>query len=118
MRTLPLDYELWDIKLDPIGNWTAVSDEAVYCSQSVANAWLLFTNDSYLFPTEGIPWFRDVLGHRAFQNLIEQHLKAAALQVPLVTRCVIEDFKFTDRVVSATGYIYTENGGPYNVRVG
>lgn len=117
MKTLPLDPVTWDIVLDDAGNWSAIDDEAAYAAQTVANKWLSFTNDSFLFPKEGIPYQKDVLGKRYPRSLVEEHLRRSAVSVPLVVRCEVLGFEFANRTIHATGIIYTENGGRYNVSI-
>lgn len=110
MKTWPLDYTTWDLKFDAAHNWNAIDSEADVAAQSVANAWLLFTNDSFLFPAEGIPYKLSILGRNPPESLVKAHLKRMALTVPVVVGCEIQDYKYDDRLISANGIIYTVNG--------
>jgi hypothetical protein len=113
--TLPLDPETWDLILDKSGDWTARKDEAFVASQSVANACLLSTDDSYFFPEEGIPYKWDILGERSAQPLLEAYIKREALAVPNVVKCKIVNYQFKERTIHGNVIIWTKNGGKYDV---
>ena len=115
MKTLPLDVKSWDVVLAANGNWEAKGDEAFFTSQTAANECLLFTKDAYLFPEEGIPYFRDILGQDPPRSLVVEHLKRAILSVPLVVKTEILEYTLADRTIHGYAIIWTENGGKYNV---
>lgn len=115
MKTLPLDVKSWDIVLAANGNWEATGDEAFFTSQTAANACLLFTNDAYLFPDEGIPYFRDILGRNPPKSLVVEHLKRAIMSVPHIIKTEILNYELADRTIHGAAIIWTENGGKYNV---
>jgi hypothetical protein len=129
MKTLPLDWETWDLKLDPAGNLSAVdsvegvpgqadvSGEAFYCAQTVANACRLFKNDAYFFQDRGIPYFETVLGFRPPESLVRAYLMEAAMNVPLVVNAKVLNYEITDRTIKAQLMVYTENGSKFDVFV-
>lgn len=118
--TLPLNYDTWDLTLDAAGNWTATDDQDIYVPQTTANKWLLFTNDSYLFPREGNPYRRDTLGKKYPQSLIIEHLKRSAMRVVGARRCTITSIEYdvNTRTVTAEGVVTTRTGEQYNVSIG
>lgn len=127
MRTLPLDWDTWDLTLSPARMWEAVSSaekdkdtganvgEAKYCAQTVANACRMFRNDAYFFKDEGIPYFENVLGHKPPRALVEEYWREAAMNVPLVRLVSIIDYERSNRRIGGQIRIYTENGSQKDV---
>lgn len=115
MKTLPLDWDTWDLKLSPTNNLAATADEPTYCAQTVANAVRMFRNDAYFFKDEGIPYFENILGRKPPQSLVEEYLREAAMNVPLVKKARILYYERKDRKITGQIRLNTENGSVEDV---
>lgn len=80
MRTMLLDLDNWDLRLDSAGQ-IALTTGAYAIAQNVANAIRLFTNDAYFDPDKGIPHFSIDLGQKPNLAVIRSRLRKAALSV-------------------------------------
>lgn len=84
MQTLLLDRASWDCCVDAQGN-IAVASDPYSQVQDVASACRLFVGDSYYKPTQGVPYFQQVLGHFQPIQVVKSFLVRAATSVPGVT---------------------------------
>lgn len=122
MKTLKLDWNTWDVELDESGNLgvfdtnNSVEEKLKYVAQTVANAVRLFKNDAYFFKDEGIPHFEEILGFEPPPSLVQEHLKNAALSVPLVKSVDIIEYLWKDRTVSGIIRVFTISGEQTDVR--
>lgn len=113
-HSLLLDTDTWDITLNQGGSLaTCTGDYAL--AQDVANRIRLFTDDAYYQPDDGIPHFVLDLGQKVSESLVRARYREQALTVSGVTSATISDLSVSDRVMTGTIEITTENGGTADV---
>jgi hypothetical protein len=98
MDTLFLSNE-WDLTLDSAGN-IAMAGTPYSLAQDAASAIKTFTGDLIYAPTEGIPYFAQILGQLPPLNDIRALYVAAAMQVPGVVAAQVFFSSFNNRVLS------------------
>ncbi len=81
MKTLLLDLVGHDLVLDINGD-IALASEPYAVAQDAASAIKTVEGEVYYDTTLGIPYFRDILGHRPPVSLMKADFVAAALTVP------------------------------------
>ena len=91
--TILLDTVTWDLLLDASGN-IALASAPYSLAQDVASAIKTFTGDLWYNQTQGIPYFRDIFGHKPPLAILKQYMVDAALSVPGVVsaKCLITSF--------------------------
>ena len=99
MNTLFLSTNEWDLALDSSGN-IAMATEPYALAQDAASACRTFVADLIYAPTEGIPYFTQVLGQLPPLNDIRAMYVAAAMQVPGVVGAQVFFSSFTNRTLS------------------
>lgn len=120
MDTLLLDQTNWDLTLDPAGNIATAYDaapeetqaekQAYALAQDAASAIRLFAGELWFDTTQGVPYFKSVLGKRPPTSLMKAYFVAAAKTVPGVTAAVCFLSSFTDRGVSGQVQITDSSG--------
>lgn len=116
LTTLLLDRTKWDLVLDSYGN-IALASPPYSLEQDVASAARLFLNELWYSPTEGVPYFEEILGQFPPMSLITGRIEKAALTVPGVVsaQCSITTFeareisgeiKFIDELGAARGVTF------------
>lgn len=98
MDTLFLSNE-WDLALDSNGN-IAMAGNPYSLAQDAASACRTFIGDLKYAPTEGIPYFTQILGQLPPLNDIRSLYVAAALQVPDVVAAQVFFSSFNNRTLS------------------
>ena len=109
MNTLFLSTNEWDITLDSAGN-IAMATEPYSLAQDAASAIQTFTGDLFYAPTEGIPYFTQILGQLPPLNDIRSLYVAAAMQVPDVVAAQVFFSSFTNRVLAGQLQVTNEAG--------
>ena len=100
-KTLLLNSD-WDLSLDKSGR-IAVAEGAYATAQNVANECRLFTNDAYLEPERGIPYYLIALGRKLSPSVLRARLRDAAYlveDVEDVTDVVLESLDTETRRVT------------------
>jgi hypothetical protein len=98
MQTLLLDVVAWDLTVDAARN-IAVASEPYSLAQDAASAIRLFIGELYYDTTQGIPYFKQILGQAPPISLMKAYFNEQALSVPggVSSRCFITSW--TDREV-------------------
>lgn len=93
-NTLLLDQSVWDLVIDSAGN-IAIAQPPYALAQDVASAVRLFKNELWYSPSEGVPYFDEVLGYLPPQSLLTGLIEKSALTVPGVVsaQCIISSFR-------------------------
>lgn len=78
MKTIYLDPQDWDLRLDSGGSIAAASD-AYRMAQDAASAIRTFRGECFYDTTRGVPYFEQVLGQRPPVELVRQLLIDAAM---------------------------------------
>ena len=107
--TLKLDVDEWDLTLDTAGNIVTTTG-AYAIAQNVANAVRLFTDDAYYEPERGIPHFLLSLGENVDESVVRARVNAMALAVDGVASADTEIDGVTDRELTGTVSITTDDG--------
>jgi hypothetical protein len=114
MKSLLLDRSQWDLVLDASNN-IAVCAQPYAISQDVANACRLFIGELWLDTTQGISYFKKILGHRPPMSYLRAKLEEAALTVPGVVKARAVITKFDQRTVTGQIQFIDANGVSRNV---
>lgn len=108
-QTLLLDVDSWDLTVDAAGN-IAVASEPYSLAQDAASAIRLFIGELYYDTSQGIPYFKQILGQDPPVALMKAYFNEAALTVPGVvsSQCFITSW--TDRGVRGQVQVTDANG--------
>jgi hypothetical protein len=98
MDTLFLSND-WDLTLDSSGN-IAMASNPYSLAQDAASACRTFVGDLIYAPTEGIPYFAQILGQLPPLNDIRTLYVAAAKRVPDVVAAQVFFSSFNNRTLS------------------
>lgn len=119
MDTLLLDVELWDLTVDAAGN-IAVAAEPYALAQDAASAVKLFLRELWYDNTQGVDWFKKILGQSPHLEVFQSLMVAAVLTVPGIVSavCIVEDFdRETEHVTGQIQFIDV-NGNNGNISLG
>lgn len=112
MKTLLLDSD-WDLSVDASGNIAVgdhFGDDPIGLAQDAASAIKLFSGELYYDTTQGIPYFREILGRRPPLTLLKAYVVTAAKTVPEVVRAVCRIASFTDRGIGGQIQVFNTRG--------
>ena len=89
----------WDLALDSAGN-IAMASNPYSLAQDAASACKTVVGDLIYAPTDGIPYFAQILGQLPPLNDIRSLYVAAAMQVPDVVEARVFFSSFNNRTLS------------------
>lgn len=115
MNTILLDANTWDLVLDANMN-IAMATEPYSIAQDAASAITEFVGDNYYNPSQGIPYFSNILGQLPALNYVKQQYIAAAMTVPGVVSAQVFFLSYTNRVL--TGQLQVTNNAGVTLAVG
>jgi hypothetical protein len=119
MDTLLLDTVLWDLTVDAAGNW-AVATEPYALAQDVSSAVRLFLGELWYDDTQGIDYFKTILGKSPSLAVFQELMVQAALTVPDVVSavCVVNSYDFVTRHVDGQIQFIDVNGNNGSISLG
>ena len=90
MQTLLLDPTTWDLTVDARGN-IAVASDPYSLAQDAASQCRLFEGELWYDTTQGVPYWKEILGKLPPVSLIKSELVTAAKLVPgvIAAQCFI-----------------------------
>jgi hypothetical protein len=102
----------WDLCADTFGN-IAKAQAPYAIAQDVASAIKLFKGELWYDARQGVPYFKEILGHRPPLSLFKHHMETAALTVPQVVQAKCAVQALTNRQITAQVQ-FTDNQGNVN----
>ena len=101
MKSLKLNNNDWDIRLNPIGNIDIIENEKEDIAQTVATAVRLFQTD-YIFNEDlGIPYIPEILGKSTTNIELEPYILEEATRIKGVESISLENLEIKDRELKA-----------------
>lgn len=101
MKSLKLNNNDWDIRLNSIGNIDIIENEKEDIAQTVATAIRLFQTD-YIFNEDlGIPYIPEILGKSTTNFQLEPYIQEEATRIKGVESISLENLDIKDRELKA-----------------
>jgi hypothetical protein len=119
MDTLLLDTVLWDLTVDAAGN-IALATEPYALAQDVSSAIRLVLGELWYDDTQGIDYFKKILGKSPTLAVFQELMVQAAQTVPDVVSavCIVESYDFATRHVGGQVQFIDVNGNNGSISLG
>lgn len=115
-NTLLLDVTAWDLVLDSNGD-IALAESPYAVAQDVASALKTFLGEVFYDTTQGVPYWREILGQPPSLSQLAQYMNQAALTVPGVVSANTIITGFVGRQVTGQVQFETSDGASTTVNL-